>query len=155
MRKQLALTKAGLENARQRLAKLEEDLTRVLSQKHEAAETGGKVWHDNFAFEELQREEIRLRQQIQELKLLLKEARVVEESGRGGRVSLGSWVSLRFPNQEVRRFKIVGGLQADPARQLISQDSPLGAAVMGAVRGEQRTFRAGSQGKTVVVEKVE
>jgi transcription elongation factor GreA len=80
---------------------------------------------------------------ISELQAQLENAIIIEEGATGGNVvNLGSLVTLRFVDQkEEDEFQIVGEAEADyfavPKR--ISNDSPIGASVIGRKVGETIT----------------
>ena len=63
----------------------------------------------------------------------LEELTVVEPDARRGneRVFFGSWVTLEDEAGESVRYRIVGPDEADPARGLISMDSPVGRGLLG------------------------
>lgn len=146
------LTKKGLENAQSNLRVLEQKLKDVLAQKGEAAETGGNVWHDNFAFEDLIREEQMLKSQINDLKQLIKDAEIVEEDAAGEIVGIGSRVILTFNGEKQKsEYQITGLMESNPQENRIAYDSPLGNAILGAHKGEIREFIAGKNKKLVQI----
>ena len=137
--------KKGLEKARENLLELERKFKEVLSQKGEAAETGGNAWHDNPAFEDLISQEQMIGFRINELKDMIRNAQTVEESIDKETVRIESVVILSFDDNRNIEYKITDSLQADPGKNLISYSSPLGSAILGAKRGESREFIAGNK----------
>ena len=69
---------------------------------------------------------------IATLEEMLGRAQVIEETaGHGGLVELGSEVRLRFDDGEEHTYRLVGPPEADPLEGLISNESPLGRALLG------------------------
>lgn len=145
------LTKNGLEIAQNKLKELEKELNFVLSQKGEAAETGGNTYHDNASYEGLVRREFMISSRIEELKNIINTAEIVEEKVGGKKVGVGSTVSIKFENGRKAEYGIVGLFESDPSKNCISYETPLGLALMGAKKGQKREFLAGGQKKVVEV----
>lgn len=75
---------------------------------------------------------------IQELKALIKEAEIVSESHSKNTVGIGSEIELEMLNNGKKvEFKIVSFNEADPAHKKISDQSPLGKALLGSKLGEE------------------
>jgi transcription elongation factor GreA len=145
------LTPNGLEMARKKLKELENELDFVLSQKGEAAQTGGNEWHDNAAFEELVRKEQMLYVRMDELRNIISGAEVVEEKSGNKKAGIGSVVAVKFENGREAEYKIVGLMESDPSKNHVSYETPLGSALMGAKKGQKREFLAGGEKKVVEV----
>ncbi len=151
MVKNFLITKKGLEKARENLLELERKFKEVLSQKGEAAETGGNVWHDNPAFENLIEQERMISAKIDELKEIIRNAQIIEENINKETVSIGSSVILFFEDGRKLEYKITDSIQSNPDKNLISYNSPLGSAILGAKRGESREFIAGNKKKKIKI----
>lgn len=72
---------------------------------------------------------------ILELEKMLKGVQIVKEVVKGDEIVVGSTVKLNLGG-EVDVYTIVGSLEIDPAKKKISNESPLGAALLGAKIGE-------------------
>lgn len=151
MIKNFLITKKGLEKAKEKILELEKKFKEILSQKGEAAETGGNAWHDNPAFEDLISQEQMIGFQINELKNMIRNAQTVEENIDKETVRIESVVILSFDDNRNIEYKITDSLQADPSKNLISYSSPLGSAILGAKCGESREFIAGNKKKKVKI----
>lgn len=66
---------------------------------------------------------------------------MVRERIGAKKVVIGSYVTLIFDNGKQARYKIVGLMETDPRKNYISYESPLGAAIFGAKKGEKRKFK--------------
>ena len=100
---------------------------------HEAKESGDVI--DNAAYEDAKNEQARLEGRILELEQLLATAQPISKS-RTNEVSLGSIAHLRTPDGRDYHYTIVGAFEAKPASGLISNESPVGKALLGHKIGE-------------------
>lgn len=74
---------------------------------------------------------------ILEIEDLLKNAEVIEhKAGDGTNVRIGSTVKIRVNGKE-KTFEIVGSNEADPMSGKISNESPIGQALLGAHAGDE------------------
>lgn len=81
---------------------------------------------------------------IQELELTVRNAVLIEDSGSvDGRVALGSHVTvLEEDYDEEETYHLVGATEADPTQGRISNESPLGMALLGKRVGDVVAVRA-------------
>jgi len=73
---------------------------------------------------------------IQELEATLRAATIITKSGRSDRIELGSVVRISAEEGEPLQYRIVGAKEADPRNGMISNESPIGQALMGKEEGE-------------------
>lgn len=121
------------EEGRQRALSLLDDLrtngrAKVAQYLHDAKEAGDVI--DNAAYEEAKNEWARLEGRIQELEQLLARAKPINK-GRTDEVSLGSLVQLCTSDDRHYSFEIVGAFDANPSIGRISNESPVGKALLG------------------------
>jgi len=95
---------------------------------HDAKESGDVV--DNAAYEDAKNEQARLEGRILELEQLLAAAKPITKLPTDV-VSLGSIVQLRTVDEREYRYTIVGAFEAKPSAGLISNESPVGKALLG------------------------
>src|SRR5438067_2547999 len=100
----------------------------------EALEAGDVI--RNAAFEDAKFEQGRLEARIAELEYLLANATVLDK-GRTDVVSLGSIVQLATSDDREYRYTIVGSYEANPGAGRISNESPVGKALVGRKAGDQ------------------
>lgn len=75
---------------------------------------------------------------IQELEYLLKNAIIVEENQtKPSNVQVGVWVTVQEEGEEPETYQLVGAKEADPRNRRISNESPIGKALIGHQEGEQ------------------
>lgn len=75
---------------------------------------------------------------IQELEQVLRNAKIIrnEDAARYDHVSVGATVTVQEPGEEVEIYTIVGAKEADPRQRKISNESPIGRALLGKRIGE-------------------
>lgn len=142
------LTTGGQRRLQGRLDRFRAEYKAVCDDNPAALESGDSSgWHDNFAFEENQRQMHRLANRIRELERVLESAEVVPPlEAPPERAFLGARVTWCFEDEdEERTVWIAGWNDGDPASGRVSYNSPLGRALLGAVPGDLRTFAVGGR----------
>ena len=99
---------------------------------------------ENAEYDEARNEQAKVEARIQELEALIENAEIIDETNMDVRsISLGSLVKLFDEDfQEEITYNIVGSNQADPLENKISDQSPIGRALMGKKAGESVTVIA-------------
>lgn len=102
----------------------------VAHRLHEAME-GGELIED-AEYEAAKNEQAFVEGRIQELQDLLANARMIDESAHASdTIQVGSTVTIVEDNGDPEKYTIVGPAEASPREGLISNESPLGKALMG------------------------
>jgi len=99
---------------------------------------------DNAEYDEAKQEQAFVEGRIQELERLLSTAKVIEEpaSGRPDYVRMGSHIKVRDTDGEEETYYLVGSHEADPRHGQISNESPIGRALIGKRVGDEVTVVA-------------
>ena len=99
---------------------------------------------ENAEYDEARNEQAKVEARIQELEALIENAEIIDETNMDVRsISLGSVVKLFDEDfEEEITYNIVGSNQADPLEKKISDQSPIGRALMGKKAGESVTVIA-------------
>jgi transcription elongation factor GreA len=98
---------------------------------------------DNAEYEEAKTDQAFVEGRILELERLLSTARVIEEpTTRADYVRLGAHVKVVDADGEEETYYLVGSHEADPRRRLISNESPIGRAMLGKRVGDEVTVVA-------------
>lgn len=95
---------------------------------HDAKESGDVI--DNAAYDDAKNEQARLEGRIFELEQLLANAKPISKQATG-EVSLGSVVIMTTTDGREYNYTIVGAFEAKPSAGLISNESPVGKALLG------------------------
>ncbi|MDO8531204.1 MAG: transcription elongation factor GreA [Dehalococcoidia bacterium] len=118
------------------LKKLEEEMAHLLNERRpyvieriqRAKEMGGT--ENNAEYEDVKNEQAFVEGRIRELDLMLKNAKVIHE-GATTTIRLGSRVKVEAPDGGHEEYTIVGSAEADPHHGRISNESPVGRALLG------------------------
>ena len=99
---------------------------------------------ENAEYDEARNEQAKVEARIMELEALIENAEIIDESSMDARsISLGSLVTLYDEDyDEEITYSIVGSNQAHPLEQKISDQSPIGRALMGKRAGDRVTVTA-------------
>jgi transcription elongation factor GreA len=125
----------------------------VANRLHEAME-GGELIED-AEYEAAKNEQAFVEGRIQELEILLANAHVIEDTGKMDVVQVGATVTIREAENEPEVYTIVGPAEANPRLGRISNESPLGRALMDHRPGDQVRVDAPGGAFTVSIVKVE
>jgi len=106
----------------------------VTQHLHEVVEAGDLV--GNAVYEDVKHEQAFLEGRIVELEHLLATAILIEK-GPTDEASLGSVVHLATHDGRENRYTIVGSYEANPGAGLISNESPVGKALLGHRAGDR------------------
>lgn len=138
---QTYITKEGLEKLKGELEQLKTVKRAEIAERIAEAKTLGDL-SENAEYEEARNDQSFNEGRILELELVLKSAVIIEEqSGQNGIVNVGSTIKIKehhpdtdSPKEKV--YNIVGSHEADPLSGKISNESPIGRALLGAKPGE-------------------
>ncbi len=126
------LTKEGFQKLQEELDFLRTvKRQEVANRLHEAMEGGELI--ENAEYEAAKNEQAFVEGRIQELDVLLASAKIIEDNGRkkSDHVQLGSKVTIKEGNFEAETYSIVGAAEANPREGKISNESPIGKAILG------------------------
>ena len=129
--KQVPVTKEGLERLKEELNELREVRRPAIVAAIADARSHGDL-RENAAYDAARHDQAMNEKRIADLEVLLRNAVILEEpSGRRtGEVRIGSTVVVEIDGEE-ERYTIVGAIEAKPALGLISNESPVGKALLG------------------------
>jgi transcription elongation factor GreA len=125
------LTKEGFQKLQEELDHLRTTKRQeVAARLHEAMEGGELI--ENAEYEAAKNEQAFVEGRIQELELLLATAQIIEENGKRktDSIQVGSKVTIKEGNFEPETFTIVGAAEANPRDGKISNESPIGKAIL-------------------------
>ncbi len=132
------LTKAGFEKLQEELDHLRgAKRMEVAARLHEAMEGGELI--ENAEYEAAKNEQAFVEGRIQELEILLATAKIIEDTGKPKKhdaIQVGAKVTIKEGNFEAETFTIVGAAEANPREGKISNESPIGKAILGHKLGD-------------------
>jgi transcription elongation factor GreA len=148
---------------REGYTKLQEELEYLRTKKreeianrlHEAMEGGELI--ENAEYEAAKNEQAFVEGRIKELEILLATARVIDEGAHqsSGAVQVGSTVTIQEESLEPEVYTIVGAAEANPVHGKISNESPLGRALLNRKAGERVQVDAPQGSFAVTIVKVD
>jgi transcription elongation factor GreA len=138
MSKQYVMTGEGLRKLETELETLKTETRREIADKIKVALSFGDL-SENSEYDEAKNEQAKVEARIAELEVMLKNAKVIDEDeSNSGRINVGSKVKvLDIEYNEEIVYSIVGSAEADPAEGMISDESPVGRALIGAAVGDK------------------
>jgi transcription elongation factor GreA len=137
MSEQPYLTAEGAEKLKVELEQLKGPARVALAKRLRAAIQQGDL-SENADYHSAKEEQGFLEGRIQELEYLLSNARIIEEhNGKRDVVEVGGYVTVQEDGEEPETYMLVGAKEADPRNGRISNESPIGRAVIGHRAGEQ------------------
>lgn len=132
------LTAEGLRKVKEELEYLTTVRRREVAQMIAEAKAEGDI-SENAGYDEAKTAQGFLEGKIRELEAVISQAEVIQESeATTHHVTLGKTVVVReIGSDEEETFTIVGSREADPGNKRISNESPMGKALMGKVVGDR------------------
>ncbi|HNS51992.1 MAG TPA: transcription elongation factor GreA [Anaerolineae bacterium] len=97
---------------------------------------------ENAGYEEAKRQQAFLEGRIRTVEGLLKSAVLIDASGNKDEVTLGTRVTVQEAGYDPETYTIVGSAEANPGQGRISNESPLGKALLGHKQGDKVTFQS-------------
>ncbi len=123
------LTREGYEKLQEELDFLRSSKRQEIANRlHEAMEGGELI--ENAEYEAAKNEQAFVEGRIKELEILLATARVITENEKAETIQIGSKVTIQENGNEPEMYTIVGAAEANPRAGRISNESPLGQALL-------------------------
>jgi transcription elongation factor GreA len=145
------LTAEGLRKLTAELDELKSVARKHVADRIREAKQFGEIG-ENSEYEAAKAEQAQLEGRIETLEYILHNAAIVDPPHDDGRVSVGSHVKVRdVATDEEVDYYIVGALEADPAEHRISNQSPLGEALIGHKAGQTLKVQTPGGPRTYVI----
>jgi transcription elongation factor GreA len=141
--KEVILTPEGYKKLKAEIEHLQNDKRREVAERIRVAREFGDI-AENAEYDDAKNEQAMLEHKIAQLEERLLSARVITKREISkDTVSVGSKVRLRDVDAKVTvEYHIVGAAEANPAENKLSNESPVGKAIMGKKKGETVTVAA-------------
>lgn len=144
MAKTIKLTDEGLKKLEDELEYLKTEGRKDIAEKIKVARGYGDL-SENSEYDEAKNEQAKIEARIVELEAMLKNVEIISGTETTDVVQLGSKVKvLDVEFDEECEYQIVGSPEADVKKGLISDESPVGRALIGHKAGEQVVAEAPS-----------
>jgi transcription elongation factor GreA len=137
MAKDVILTPQGLEDLKEKIEYLSSERRREVAERIKEAREFGDI-SENSEYDDAKNEQAMLERQIAELEDKLRSAQVIDETAVTNEVvSVGVTVHVKDQKTDKSvKYKIVGSAEANPSENKLSNESPVGKALLGKKRGE-------------------
>ena len=135
--KEIILTAEGYEKLKQEIEFLQTEKRREVAERIRVAREFGDI-AENAEYDDAKNEQALLEHRIATLEERLRSARVLSKKDVAKDVvSVGSKVRLRdIDAKQTVEYRIVGSAEANPAENKLSNESPVGKAIMGHKKGD-------------------
>ena len=148
------LTKEGYEKLQQELDYLRKERRQEVAARLREASDGEDLI-ENAEYEAAKNEQAFVEGRVKELEILLATAKIITEGGSNGIIQVGSKVTILEDGEDKKEsFIIVGAAEADPSNGRISNESPLGQALLDHRKGETVVVQSPGGEYTVKILKV-
>jgi len=136
MNTKIHITKEGYEDLRLELERLLTEERKAISERIKTAKEHGDL-SENSEYSDAKEQQSFVEGRIIELEHIIKNAEIIEDNHSGCEaVDFGCTVHLSSEVAELK-YKIVGSVEANPEKGLISNESPIGKALLGKKQGEE------------------
>lgn len=132
MKKQFHLTQEGIDELKTELDELTAQRGPIAERIKTAREFGDLA--ENAEYTSARQEQERVEVRISEIENILQNVEVIKKPKGDSKVQLGSKVTLK--NGATKEFQVVGTVEADPLNGKISDESPIGKALLGKKVGD-------------------
>lgn len=138
IKKTYRLTQAGVDELQEELKGLKSQRVHVAERIKAARELGDLS--ENAEYQTAREEQDRLETRISELEHILQYSQIIKKPKADGHVRLGSSVTLKNSGKALH-FQVVGTIEADPGHGKISDESPIGQALLGKQVGDKAELK--------------
>ncbi|HEY8779609.1 MAG TPA: transcription elongation factor GreA [Solirubrobacterales bacterium] len=137
MSRQSVITQEGLEKLKEEIESLSTVKRREVAERIKEAREFGDI-AENAEYDDAKNEQALLEQRIAQLEERLRRSEVIDSKDIDtSEVSVGTIVHVKDQKSgDSQKFQIVGSAEADPTEQKLSNESPIGMALMGHKRNE-------------------
>jgi len=136
MHKEIALTPEGQAKLEDELHHLETVRRREVGERIKEAKEFGDI-SENSEYDDAKNEQAWVESRIIEINQILAHATIIDAPKKSDKVTLGSKVEIKdVETGDVHVYQVVGSAEADPTHDRISNESPVGQAIMGHKKGE-------------------
>lgn len=134
MKKQFYLTKAGIQELDAELKDLIANRGQISERIKSARDLGDLC--ENAEYSSARAEQEQAESRIAEIEHILRNVQEIKKPKGDSKVQLGSSVKLKDEDGKTREIQVVGTVEADPLEGKVSDESPIGKALLGKKEGE-------------------
>jgi hypothetical protein len=113
MSQKYLITEKGMEILKKEIEKYKQDFLNLLKTKGEIYVNDGDGWHDNFSFEDLSREEVRIGKLIEDSCQMLMNSELISPSTKSDVAWIGNKITIEDDKGHTMTFIITGLKESD------------------------------------------
>jgi len=151
MKKTYNLTQEGIDELKSELKELIGQRKHAAERIKAARELGDLS--ENAEYQSAREEQDRLEARISEVEHILQNSQLIKKPKKDGKVRLGSTVTLKDGGKPLV-YQVVGTMEADPAHGKISDESPIGKALLGKTEADKVDLKTPSGSHTYKIIKI-
>ena len=144
----IELTKEGAENLEKELRHLIDIDRPAVIEALQAARSQGDL-SENADYSAAREEQGKIESEIAKMEDILQHCKIISNKDSTDTVALGKRVKMEI-NGDIEEYSIVSTIEVDPRAGRISNESPLGAAIIGHTPGDEVRFKTESNFEVVV-----
>jgi len=133
MKKQFKLTQSGIDELKSELDRLVAKRSEIADAIKSAREQGDLS--ENAEYQSARSDQEKNETRITEVENILQNVEIIKKPRSDSKIQLGTVVKLKAGNKE-KEFQVVGTVEADPLSGKISDESPIGQAMLGKTVGD-------------------
>lgn len=149
MKKQFHLTQEGVDELKAELDELIGLRSEIADRIKTAREFGDLS--ENMEYSAARQDQERNEARIAEIEHILANVQIITAPKSDGKVVLGSTVVLKAKDGKTKEFQVVGTVEADPLNGKISDESPIGQALLGKKEGEEVEIKTPADTTTYII----
>lgn len=152
MNKQFRLTKDGIAELESELKALIAERSAVAERIKTAREFGDLA--ENAEYQSARQEQEKNEARISEIEHILQNADLIKANSKTDVVGLGSKVKLKSSSGKSKEFQVVGTVEADPLNGKISDESPIGKALLDKKVGDEIEIKTPAETTVYKIESI-
>ncbi len=153
--KEYRLTKEGYEELLKELEELINVKRKEIAIRLKEAKNSGGDLTENSEYEYAKNEQAFIEGRIEQINEILGNYIIVDNKKNKGLVELGSVVVVRdMDKKKDKEYKIVSSVESDPERNKISDESPMGSALLDRKEGDEVVVKTPKETKRLKIVKI-
>jgi len=153
--KEYRLTKEGYEGLLKEREDLVNNKRKEIAERLRDAKNSGGDLSENSEYEYAKNEQAFIEGRIEQINEILNNYMIIEKNDDKGVVSLGAIVVIRDVNKKKEKeYTIVSSVESDPEKNKISDESPMGRALLGRKIGDEVLVKTPNDTKKLKIMKI-
>lgn len=138
---EIYMTAEGKKQLEERLRELKVNGRAEMAEKIRVAREFGDL-SENAEYDIAKEEQAKMEAEILDIEAKLSNVQIIDEKVKGDRIDVGSKVEIKSADGTVYAYTIVGTHESNPMEGRISNESPIGRAIIGKRKGDEVTVVA-------------